>query len=427
MTVAIRGRKRASQTLGTCYGLRVNFAISSDTLALQSAVREFVKEHVPRALIEPDDARGGATALGGGASDDVVRKLGASKLLGQLVPGRLGGQGRGESELALVLEELSAGNPSVALSLLSGEALVLDPLARFGTAKQTRLWLGPLMAGDVVGSSQWADVDDGVQDTAGGASAGLTASRGPGGAGWVLNGETPPLLDAERASFALILARPPKVESAGDEAGSAWAFLVPLKAAGATEGLAAGVTVRPKVRGFAARDAPRAVLSFKNCVVSDDARFAAGSSLPSLGARSRLVHVGVAAVMVGLARAAYETVLFTVCNAQSGAAGQSTHFKLSEMFTDLEAARALIWNATAAGPGADAQIFAAQKARLFGCEAAVRVTSNAVQVLGALGSEESRALIEQLVCDAAFVQNCWGSVGVQRTAVGRRVVQDNVA
>src|SRR5207237_8022183 len=121
-------------------------------------------------------AREGALPL------DVVRELGGLGVLGMTVPERDGGLGASQVSFALVLEELAAAWPSLAVAVSVNSGIAEGTIARWGTAEQRARWLPKLMDGSGLGAFALTEPSSGSD------AASLRATAVRDGGGWRISG-----------------------------------------------------------------------------------------------------------------------------------------------------------------------------------------------------------------------------------------------
>jgi butyryl-CoA dehydrogenase len=290
-------------------------------------------------------------------------RLAKHGLLGAVVAQAQGGLGLDTLSCALILEEIAGACASTATLLAQHNLLVCGSIARFGNEAQRTDWLSDLARGAKLGC--FAPEQRGRD-----ASTPVRALRE--GDAWVLTGRTSAVVGAPHAALALVFA------TTGDTDVLS-AFLVPMNA----PGLAVGDTRdRLGLRGTAA-----AQIHFDHVQLANGALLGhEGQGRDILERALAAGMIGDAAVAVGIARAAFTAATryatTTMAGAKPVADSQSVQFKLAEMSTDIDAARLLTWRAALAHDAATSATADAAMAKLMATEAADRVASQAVEVLG---------------------------------------------
>jgi alkylation response protein AidB-like acyl-CoA dehydrogenase len=312
---------------------------------------------------------------------ELLRQIGEMGFLGMLVPEAHGGLGLDLPAWVAAIEELSWGEPAVGLTVSIHGAYAGGMILARGSEAQRERWLGPLAGGEALGCFALAEAGAG-------SDAGAVATRARReGDGWVLDGAKKWVTNGGVADLAVVVAR--TAEGAGGNGLSV--FLVPTD----TEGYR--VTGREATLGLRS-------LEFATVALTG-VRVPAGALLGEEGAGYRLVEeahttarLGVAAQAVGIAQAALEhAIRYAAEREQFGQplrAFEAIQFKLADMATRVAAARSLLGRAAAEPSSA-----AASMAKLFASEAAMAVTTEAVQIFGGYGYMRDYP-VEKLMRDA---------------------------
>ncbi len=375
--------------------------LSDEQLLLRRTVRQFAQEKVaPRARAL--DAEQGFPHK----SWEEAATLG---LLGTTVASEDGGAGLGLTELCLIGEELAAVCISTAATVLHQADMVVGRIARHGDAAQKQRWLPGLIDGSLVGCLAMTEAEAGSDVM----SMRTRAERTAGG--WRLNGTKTFITNGPVADLALVYARTPEF---GER--SLALFAVPTDTPGFSRG--------KKFSKMGWRGSPTGELLLDECEVGADALLG-----PPDGGRAILLdgldseRVLMAAESVGLAQGALEVAL--------AYAGQRRQFgkpigefqligaKLADMFAATEAARALTRQLAAridAGEAGELRALASA-CKLLGGDLAMRVTSEAVQVLGGYGYIDEFP-VERYMRDAKLMQIGGGTAEIQRYVIARELL-----
>jgi isovaleryl-CoA dehydrogenase len=374
--------------------------LSDEQLLLRRTVRQFAQEKVaPRALAL--DAEQGFPR----ESWEEAAGLG---LLGTTVASEDGGAGLGLTELCLIGEELAAACVSTAATVLHQADMVVGRIARHGDATQKARWLPGLIDGSLIGCLAMTEAEAGSDVMSMRTRAERTDS------GWRLSGSKTFITNGPVADLALVYARTPET---GER--SLALFAVPTDALGFSRG--------KKFSKMGWRGSPTGELLLDDCEVGADALLGApdgGRAILLDGLDSERVLM--AAESVGLAQGALEVAL--------AYAGQRRQFgkpigefqlvgaKLADMFAETEAARALT-RSLAARIDADAGGLRAlaSACKLLGGDLAMRVTSEAVQVLGGYGYIDEFP-VERFMRDAKLMQIGGGTAEIQRYVIARELL-----
>ncbi|KUJ69633.1 acyl-CoA dehydrogenase [Streptomyces albus subsp. albus] len=335
----------------------------------------------------------------------LFRLLSESGLLGLPYPEAYGGGGQPYEVYVQVLEELAAVRLTVGLGV-SVHSLACHGLAGFGTAEQRAEHLPAMLGGGLLGAYCLSE------PAAGSDAAALRTRAVRDGDTWTLTGTKAWTTHGGVADFYTVFAR-----TGGEGPRGITAFLVP----GDAEGLSAAAPERK----MGMNGSPTAQLVFDGVRVPDARRlgeegqgFALALSALDAG------RLGIAACAVGVAQAALdEAVGYTVERRQFGrpvADFQGLRFMMADMATQIEAGRAL-YLATArrrdAGLPYSPQ---AAMAKLFCTDTAMRVTTDAVQLLGGYGYTADFP-VERYLREAKVLQIVEGTNQIQRVVIGRHL------
>jgi hypothetical protein len=361
---------------------------------LASAVRDWAAGLAPRI---PEAERDGRLPV------DVIRDLGELGVLGMGVPEEDGGLGASTVVFALVLEEIAAAWPSLAIGVSVNSGIVAGSIVRYGTREQRARWLPRLIDGSGLGAFAL------TESASGSDAAALRATARRDGDGWVLSGRKQFITNASYAPLAITFAR------VGE---GITAFVVPMDAP--------GVSVGPTEHkmGLLASDTRALVL--------DDARVGPDAVLGEVGRGFGIAlagldggRIGVAAQAIGIARAAVErAIAYALERRQFGrpiAEFEAIRFSLSRARTDIDAARLLALRAAWLRDGGHGFTREASMAKLFASEAAQRVTYQAVQVFGGYGYMREYE-VERYARDARVTTLYEGTSEVQRMVIARSLV-----
>jgi hypothetical protein len=371
--------------------------LSDDHLAVQDAVRAFV-----RAEIAPKAAAWDRT---GQFPKAELRGLADLGCYGVAVPVEWGGAGLDYLALAIILEEIAAGDGATSTVVSVNNCPVCSILSAFADDAQKERFLKPLARGDLLGA--FCLTEPHVGSEAGGLK--TTAARD--GDDYVLNGVKQFITSGKNGDLAIVMAVTDK--AAGKKGISA--FVVPT----ATPGY---VVARLEDKmGQHASDTAQIV--FENC------RVPAANRLGEEGEGLRIAlsgleggRIGIASQAVGMARAAFEAALAYAKERRAFGQPifehQAVQFKLADMATQIEAARQLIRHAAALKDAGRPCLKEAAMAKLNASEMAERVCSAAIQVFGGYGYV-SDFPVERIYRDVRVTQIYEGTSEVQKILIGR--------
>ncbi|HVO07493.1 MAG TPA: acyl-CoA dehydrogenase family protein [Burkholderiaceae bacterium] len=375
--------------------------LSEHHLAVQDAVRTFVRER-----IAPQAASWDKTHH---FPRDELQGLAGLGCYGVAVPEELGGAGLDYLALAIILEEVAAGDGATSTIVSVNNCPVCSILMAFGNDEQKQRFLVPLARGEMLGA--FCLTEPHVGSEAG--SLKTTAVRAKDGDGdhYVLNGVKQFITSGKNGDVAIVMAVTDK--AAGKKGISA--FVVPTRTPGYQ------VARLEDKMGQHASDTAQIV--FDNC------RIPAANLLADEGMGLKIAlsgleggRIGIASQALGMARAAFDAAL--AYSKERRAFGQpifehqAVQFKLAEMATQLEAARQLIWHAAALKDAGRPCLKEAAMAKLNASEMAERVCSAAIQVFGGYGYVSDFS-VERIYRDVRVCQIYEGTSEVQKILIGR--------
>ena len=371
--------------------------LSDDHRAVQDAVRTFVQEQIaPQAAAWDKSHAFPAEAL---------RGLAALGCYGVAVPAEWGGAGLDYLALAVILEEVAAGDGATSTVVSVNNCPVCSILMAFGNDDQKQRFLQPLARGDMLGAFCLTEPHVGSE------AGGLRTTAVKDGDHYVLNGVKQFITSGKNGDVAIVMAVTDK--AAGKKGISA--FLVPT----ATPGY---VVARLEDKlGQHASDT--AQIRFEDC------RVPAANLLGEEGQGLKIAlsgleggRIGIASQAVGMARAAFEAALrYSKERTSFGQPifqHQAVQFKLADMATQIEVARQMIWHAAALKDAGQPCLKEAAMAKLFASEMAERVCSDAIQVHGGYGYV-SDFPVERIYRDVRVCQIYEGTSEVQKILIGR--------
>ncbi|MGH3396989.1 MAG: acyl-CoA dehydrogenase family protein [Streptosporangiaceae bacterium] len=333
------------------------------------------------------------------------RLLGKSGLLGLPYPERWGGSGVSYEVYLQVLEEIAAAWMTVAVGM-SVHTLSCFPLAYYGTDEQRAEWLPALLEGDLLGGYALSEPD------AGSDAAALSTRAVRDGEEYVVTGTKAWITHAGRADFYTLMVR------TSDDGGRG---ITCLLADAATEGLVAGT---PEHK-MGLTGSPTAQLRLEGARVPAARRMGE----EGLGLRIALDalnsgRLGIAACATGLAQAALdEAVGYAAGRSQFGRPiieFQGVEFLLADMAAAVESARATYLEAARRRDRGLPFRRQASIAKLVATDAAMRVTTDAVQVLGGAGYTRDFP-VERYMREAKVPQIFEGTNQIQRMVIAREL------
>ncbi len=371
--------------------------LSDDHRAIQDAIRTYVQDQIaPHAARWDKEHHFPADELKGLAS------LGC---YGVAVPTEYDGAGLDYLALALILEEVAAGDGGTSTVISVNNCPVCSILMGFANEAQKQEFLKPLARGDMLGA--FCLTEPHVGSEAGGLK--TTAVRD--GDDYVLHGVKQFITSGKHGDVAIVMAVTDK--AAGKRGISA--FLVPTNTP--------GYTVARLEDKMGQHSSDTAQILFEHCRIPARYRLGEeGQGLKIALAGLEGGRIGIGAQSLGMARAAFEAALrYSKERVAFGVPifeHQAVQFRLAEMAMQLEAARQLIWHAASMKDAGIPCLKEAAMAKLFASEMAEKVCSMAIQTFGGYGYV-SDFPVERIYRDVRVCQIYEGTSDVQKILIGR--------
>jgi butyryl-CoA dehydrogenase len=371
--------------------------LNPDQEMIRDAVRDFAREQLwphaarwDREHTFPREAHKGLAALGA---------------YGICVPEAYGGAALDYVTLALVLEEIAAGDGGTSTAISVTNCPVNAILMRYGSEAQKKQWLTRLAQGELLGAFCLTEPHVGSD-----ASALRTTARREGD-GYVIDGVKQFITSGQNGQLAIVIAVTDK--GAGKRGMSA--FLVPTDTPGYVM-----ARLEEKV---GQHSSDTAQIRFENC------RIPAANLIGEEGDGYRIAlsaleggRIGIAAQSIGMARSAFEVALQYAKERESFGTAifnhQAVGFRLAECATKLEAARQLVWHAASLRDAGKPCLKEAAMAKLFASEMAEEVCSAAIQTLGGYGYVNDFP-VERIWRDVRVCQIYEGTSDVQKILIQR--------
>jgi butyryl-CoA dehydrogenase len=375
--------------------------LTQDQEMVRDAVRDFAREqlwpHAARWDKEhhfPVQAHQGLAALGA---------------YGICVPEAYGGANLDYLTLALVLEEIAAGDGGTSTAISVTNCPVNAILMAYGSEAQKQQWLTPLAQGKMLGGFALTEPHVGSDASA----LRTTAVRDK--EGYLLNGVKQFITSGKNGHVVIVIAVTDK--GAGKKGMSA--FLVPTDAP--------GYQVARLEDKLGQHSSDTAQINLDNC------RIPAENLIGREGEGYRIAlgaleggRIGIAAQSVGMARSAFDVALEYAKQRESFGQPifqhQSVGFRLADCATRIEAARQLIWHAASLRDAGRPCLKEAAMAKLFASEMAEQVCSAAIQTLGGYGYVTDFPL-ERIYRDVRVCQIYEGTSDVQKILIQRALDQ----
>ena len=340
-----------------------------------------------------------------------VKKLGAMGLLGVIFPEDYGGAGFGYVDYVLAIEELSAVDGSIGITVAAHNSLGTNHIFLAGTEMQKRKYIPLLASGEWLAA--WALTEPGSGSDAGGAR--TTAVKK--GDRWVLNGNKIFITNGSNADVAVVIAVTDKDKGTHGLS----AFIVEK----GTKGFRPG----KKENKLGLRASDTSELIFEECEIPEE------NLLGNLGEgfidAMRVLdggRISIAALSLGIARGALDAaVKYVKERRQFGKAiaeFQGIQWKLADMAMELDAARLLTQRAAVMKDAGKKITRESAMAKLFASETAVRICDEAVQLFGGYGFIKDYP-VEKFYRDVKLCTIGEGTSEIQRMVIAREILKVN--
>ena len=336
---------------------------------------------------------------------DELKELARLGAFGVAVPEQYGGAGLDYVSLALVLEEIAAGDGGTSTIISVNNCPVCSIAMTYANAAQKERWLRPLAQGDLLGAFALTEPHTGSD------AAALRTTAVRDGDHYVLNGTKQFITSGKNGDVAIVMAVTDK--AAGKKGISA--FWVPTDTPGY---IVAGIEQK-----MGQHSSDTAQIVFDNC------RVPAENLIGEEGQGYRIAlsgleggRIGIASQSVGMARAAFEAALAYAKERESFGTPifdhQAVQFRLAEMAMQIEAARQLILHAASMKDAGLPCLKEAAMAKLFASEMAERAVSSAMQVFGGYGYVADFP-VERIYRDVRVCQIYEGTSEIQKILIAR--------
>jgi alkylation response protein AidB-like acyl-CoA dehydrogenase len=334
-----------------------------------------------------------------------LRELAQMGAYGVAVPEQYGGAGMDYLSLALVLEEIAAGDGGTSTVVSVNNCPVCSIGMMFANEEQKQQWLRPLAQGDMLGAFCL------TEPHAGSDASDLRTTAKLEGDEYVINGVKQFITSGKHADVAIVMAVTDK--AAGKKGISA--FWVPTNTP--------GYIVASLEHKMGQHSSDTAQILFENCRIPKANLIGVegqGYKIALSGLEGG--RIGIAAQAVGMARAAFDAALDYAKNRVTFGKAifehQAVQFRLADMATQIEVARQMIWHAASMKDAGLPCLKEAAMAKLFATEMAEKVCSDAIQVHGGYGYV-SDFPVERIYRDVRVCQIYEGSSDIQKILIGR--------
>jgi alkylation response protein AidB-like acyl-CoA dehydrogenase len=364
---------------------------------IRDALREFSQQQLlPHAATWDRERRFPREAL------QQLAQLGA---FGIAVPEAQGGAGLDYLALAIVIEEIAAGDGGTSTIISVNNCPVCSIGLSYANEAQKTQWLQPLARGDMLGAFALTEPHAGSDASA------LRTSARRDGDHYVLNGVKQFITSGKNADVCIVMA----VTDKADSKRGISAFWVPTNTPGY-------IVARVEDK-LGQHSSDTAQILFEDCRIPVANRIGEegmGYKIALSGLEGG--RIGIAAQAVGMARAAFEAALVYAKDRESFDQPlfdhQAVQFKLADMATQIEAARQLVWHAASMKDAGVPCLKEAAMAKLFASEMAEKVCSDAIQIHGGYGYLADFP-VERIYRDVRVCQIYEGTSDIQKILIGR--------
>ncbi len=378
----------------------MDFALSPQHEEIRRTVREFAERRI--APVADDLEREAQFPM------EIIREAASLGFLGVPFPEEIGGTGLDSLAYAITVEELSRISGSVGIIVSAHTSLGCNPVWLAGTDAQKERFLRPMASGEVIGAYGL------TEPGAGSDSRGTQTRAHRDGDEWVIDGSKRFITNAGVAGTYIITA----VTDREEDSGKISAFIVEAD----TPGFSIG-RMEEKMGLHASNTGE---LIFSGC------RIPAENLLGAEGEGDKLFlktldggRIGIAAMALGLAQAAYEAAsAYAKERRQFGRAigeFQGVAFMIADMATRIDAARLMTYRAAWLKDCGKPYTTEAAMAKLYASEVARDVTNDAIQVHGGYGYI-TEYKVERYLRDAKLTEIGEGTSQIQRLVIARNLL-----
>jgi butyryl-CoA dehydrogenase len=338
-----------------------------------------------------------------------IKKMGPLGLMGVPFPEELGGAGMDSLAYTIAVEEISRVCAATGITLAAHVSLGTNPIFLFGTDAQKSKYIPPMASGEAIGSF-------GLTEPEAGSDAGGTKTMARrDGADYVLNGTKIYVTSGRYANTLCVSAR----TSEGRTTKGISAFIVETKTP--------GFKVGTKENKLGIRGSDTSVVFFEDCrVPAENLLGPEGEGFQVFMKALEGGRISIGAMALGIAQGAYEKALaYSKERVQFGqpiSRFQAVQFMLVDMHTQIEAARHLVYHAAWLKDRGQPIIKESSMAKLYASEAAMFVTTKAIQVHGGAGYCKEFQ-VERYFRDAKITEIGEGTSEIQRLVIAREILK----
>lgn len=377
----------------------MNFTLTEEQLMIQKMMREFADEEVAPGAEQRDKEKQFPL--------EIFQKLSKLGMMGLPFPEEYGGGGADTISFAIAVEELSRACGSTGITYSAHVSLGGAPINLFGTKEQKEKYLVPICSGESMGA--FGLTEPGAGSDAGGTETTAIEKDGQ----WIINGSKCYITNASYAKHLALTAVTAK-EGQNKEIS---AIIVPTDAAGFK------VIDNYEKMGLHSSNTTELVMEDVT-VPSENLLGKKGEGFKQFLVTLDGGRIGIGAMAVGIAQAAYEKALaYSHERKQFGRSiskFQAIQFKLADMAMKIELARLMVYKAAWLKDQGKRFSKEASMAKLYASEACMQICSESVQIHGGNGYMRDYH-VERYFRDAKLLEIGEGTSEVQRIVIAREI------
>lgn len=377
------------------------FVLTEEQEQLRREIREFAAREVTPNVARWDESSEFPA--------DAIRKLGEMGMLGIIFPPEYGGAGLGYVDYVLAIEELSAADGSLGITMAAHNSLGTNHIFLAGNERQKKMYVPRLAGGEWLAA--WAITEPGSGSDA--SNARTTAVKR--GDRYILNGNKTFITNGSHADVAVVIAVTDKTKGTHGLS----AFVVEKGTPGFRPG--------KKENKLGLRASDTSELIFVDCEIPEENLL--GTEGEGFIDAMRVLdggRISIAALALGIARGALDAaVKYVKQRRQFGKAiaeFQGIQWKLADMATELDAARLLTLRAAVLKDSGRKVTRESSMAKLFASEVAVRICDEAVQLFGGYGFIKDYP-VEKFYRDVKLCTIGEGTSEIQRMVIAREILK----
>jgi alkylation response protein AidB-like acyl-CoA dehydrogenase len=378
----------------------MDFTFTERELEVKKLARDFAEKEIAPVVMKYDESQE--------FPFEIISKLGELGFMGIIFPEEYGGSNFSINEYAIIIEEISRIDPSVGLTIASHNGLCTNHIYSFGSEEQKKKYLPDLTSGKKLGA--W-----GLTENTSGSDASAMKSFAEKKDGYyLLNGSKMFITQGTVGEIVVVTA----VTDKSDQKKGISAFILEK----GMEGFLTG----KKENKLGMRSSDTAELIFENVKVPYENLI--GNENEGFQQVLQILdggRIAIAALSLGIAQGALDAIIkYSKERKQFGkylAEFQATQFKISEIATEIEAARLLNFKAAYMKENGQNINMQASMAKYFASEVAVRAANEAVQVYGGYGFTKDFP-VEKLYRDVKLMTIGEGTSEVQRMIIAKNIL-----